>query len=454
MDLAGTPRVVVIGGGFAGLFAARRLKHSRAHVTLIDRSTSHVFQPLLYQCATGILSEGQITAPLRTVFAKAKNVETVLAEAVDVDPYQRVVRCLRPDGSPLDVNFDYLLVGTGVSQSYFGHPEFEPFAPGMKTIDDALTIRRRIFHAFEMAETLESAEDRRDWMTFALVGAGPTGVEMAGQVAELADRTLKREFSRIDPEEAHIMLFDALPTALPQFGERLARKALHDLQKLGVEIHLGESVTSITETVISTSVKDGPSTTYPARTVLWTAGVAATPFAHKLAQATGAEQDKSGRVQVQPDLTIPGHHNIWVLGDVAAVTGSKLPGVAEVAIQGGFYAGKQIKRELAGKARTEKPFHYRNLGDAAYVSRGHALLKKGPIALSGILGWLAWGLIHLAFLTGFRNRFGALFTWMVTIGMGNRRERATTLRAVDEAPYPYVPARPDADRVSSPALTV
>ena len=437
MDLAGTPRVVVIGGGFAGLFAARRLKHSRAHVTVIDRSTTHVFQPLLYQCATGILSEGQITSPLRTIFKKAKNVETVLAEAVDVDPYQRVVRCLRPDGSPFDVNFDYLIVGTGVSQSYFGHPEFEKFAPGMKTVDDALTIRRRIFHAFEMAETIENKEDRRDWMTFALVGAGPTGVELAGQVAELANRTLRKEFSRIDPEEAHVMLFDALPTALPQFGERLSRKALGQLQKLGVEIHLGESVTDVTETSLSTTVKDGPSSTYAARTVLWTAGVAATPFAHRLAQSTGAQQDRSGRITVNGDLTIPGHHNIWVLGDVADVRDYKLPGVAEVAIQGGLYAGIQIKRELAGKPRREKPFRYRNLGDAAYVSRGHALLKKGPIALSGLLGWLAWGVIHLAFLTGFRNRFGALLTWMISIGMGKRRERATTLRAVDEAPYPY-----------------
>jgi len=439
MDLAGTPRVVVIGGGFAGLFAARRLKHSRAHVTVIDRSTVHTFQPLLYQCATGILSEGQITSPLRSVFRKAKNIETVLAEAVDVDPYQRVVRCRRPDGSPFDVNFDYLLVGTGVSQSYFGHPEFEKFAPGMKTVDDALTIRRRIFHAFEMAETIENREDRKDWMTFALVGAGPTGVELAGQVAELANRTLKREFTRIDPEESHIMLFDALPTALPQFGERLARRGLGELERLGVEIHLGEAVSDVTAMDITTTVKDGPTTTYPARTTLWTAGVAATPFAHKVAKATGAGQDKSGRIQVQPDLTIPGHHNIWVLGDVAAVQNYKLPGVAEVAIQGGIYVGFQIKRELAGKPRKDKPFHYRNLGDAAYVSRGHALLKKGPIALSGFLGWLAWGLIHLAFLTGFRNRAGALATWMSSIALGKRRERVTMLRAIDKAPNPYLP---------------
>src|SRR5690349_12428328 len=302
----GRPRVVIIGGGFAGLFAARALRRSQVSVTLIDRAQHHLFQPLLYQCATGILSEGQISSPLRQVLRRHRNVECVMAEVTSIDAERRLVRARRPLGIELDIGYDYLIVAAGVRQSYFGHDEFADRAPGMKTIADALMIRRRVYGAFEMAESEPDPDRQRHWLTFALVGAGPTGVELAGQIRELATRTLRREFRRIAPEEARVLLFDGGPAPLASFGPALSRHAARALGQIGVEVATGSVVTLVDADGLVVRDADGVSTRHAAGTVLWTAGVEAPPVLAALAAATGAARDRAGRVLVGPDLTVPG----------------------------------------------------------------------------------------------------------------------------------------------------
>jgi NADH dehydrogenase len=408
----GRPRVVVVGAGFGGMYAARALRRADVDVTVLDRGTSNLFQPLLYQCATGLLGE-----------------------AHSLNPGARTVTALRPDGTRFDLGYEYLVLAAGMRQSYFGHDEFAEHAPGMKTLDDALTIRRRVLGAFEVAETLPTAQERAPWLTFAVVGAGPTGVELAGQIRELAMRTLRREFRTIDPNEARVLLFDGDEAPLTSFGPHLAAKAASTLTKLGVELHLGVRVTDVDETGVETKAKDGRTEHYEAHTRIWTAGVEAVPFVHAAAQTLGAPQDKQGRISVRPDLSVPGHDNVWVIGDIMAL--DHLPGVAEVAMQGGLHAASQIKHQISGHSNKDRPFHYRDLGSAAYIARFHALLKVGPVQLSGFLGWLMWGLIHLAFLAGVRNRFGTLITWLLLLGRAGRRERAIPYRSLDDAPYPY-----------------
>ncbi|HEX9357758.1 MAG TPA: FAD-dependent oxidoreductase, partial [Streptosporangiaceae bacterium] len=296
-------RVVVVGGGFAGLFAVRALRRAPVTVTLIDRAEHHLFQPLLYQCATGILSEGKIAAPLREVLRKHANVECVMAEVTGVDPAARQVHARRPLGQPLEFGYDHLIVAAGVQQSYFGHDEFGLFAPGMKSIADALTIRRRVFGAFEMAESATSHDEARRWLTFALVGAGPTGVELAGQIRELATRTLRAEFRRIVPGDARVLLFDGGEAPLASFGPLLSAKAAEALRKLGVEQHMHSIVTNVDLAGLEVRGPDGEVARHDAGTVLWTAGVEAPPLATAIATATGARQDRCGRILVQPDLT-------------------------------------------------------------------------------------------------------------------------------------------------------
>ena len=432
-----TPRkVVIIGGGFGGLFAARALRDAPASITLIDQTPQHVFQPLLYQAATGILSEGQITAPLRRLLRKHRNLRTIAAEAVDVDAAGQRVICKRPGGEQIDVPYDQLIVAAGVRQSYFGHDEFAAWAPGMKTISDVLTIRRRVFGAFEMAETAEDPEDERHWLTFALVGAGPTGVELAGQIRELATKTLRDEYRRARPEDAHVLLFDGGSAPLAAFGDELSRRAAAELQALGVELHLGSIVTNVDQDGLIVRDHDGNETRFDAGTVLWTAGVEAPPIAAALAKATGAERDRAGRIMVQDDLTIKGHPEISVVGDMMCLR--KLPGVAEVAMQSGLYAGRRIRRELAGETTT-KSFKYYDLGSAAYISRGRAVVSAGPVHLSGLPGWFVWLFIHIAFMTGFRNRIGALLTWWIAFTRDIRKERAYTTRAVGIVQDVYQP---------------
>ena len=429
-------RVVIVGGGFAGLFAARALRDGPFSVTLVDRSPQHVFQPLLYQCATGILSEGQITAPLRRILRHHRNVRCVTAEAVDIDAAGRALTCLRPLGERLSIPYDHLIVAAGVSQSYFGHDEFAEYAPGMKTISDVLTIRRRVFGAFELAETATDPAERAKWLTFALVGAGPTGVELAGQIRELATITLRDEYRQANPKDARVLLFDGGAAPLATFGDRLSGKAAQTLRELGVELHMRSIVTNVDVDGVTVRDQQGNETRYPARTVLWTAGVTAPPFAAALAGATGAERDRAGRIVVRDDLTIPGHPEISVIGDMMSLR--KLPGVAEVAMQSGLYAGRRVRRELTGEGQPE-PFRYHDLGSAAYLARGKAVVSAGRLQLSGFPGWMVWLFIHIAFLTGYRNRAGAILTWWVAFTRDIRRERAYTTRQVGRVRDVYEP---------------
>jgi NADH dehydrogenase len=426
-DESGRRRVVIVGGGFGGLFAARALKRGNVSVTLIDRAQHHLFQPLLYQCATGILSEGKIAAPLRDVLKKHKYINCVLAEVVDFDTAGQRVIAQRIGGDRLEFGYDDLIVAAGVRQSYFGHDEYARWAPGMKTLSDALAIRRRVYGAFEMADTAITPEERRNWLTFALVGAGPTGVELAGQLREVATKTLRSEFRNIKPEDARVLLFDGGSAPLASFGPKLSQKADKTLQALGVEQHMGSIVTHIDQGWLQVRDQAGKETRYDVGTVLWTAGVEAPPVAEVLAGATGAKRDKAGRILVEKDLTIPGHPEISVVGDMMSL--DRLPGVAEVAMQGGLYAARRIRHRASGAA-TEKPFRYHDLGSAAYISRGKAVVSAGPLQVGGFLGWWIWLFIHIAFMTGYRNRLGAILTWWVAFTRDVRRERAFSTQDV------------------------
>jgi NADH:ubiquinone reductase (H+-translocating) len=445
-------RVVIVGGGFAGLFAARELRHRPVQITVVDRAAHHLFQPLLYQCATGVLSEGQIAVPLRQLFKRHDNVDCLVAEVTDFDLDAREVLAMRPFGGTIRLPYDDLIVAAGVQQSYFGHDEYAPHAPGMKTLADALAIRRRVFGAFEMAQTATDPAERRRWLTFALVGAGPTGVELAGQIRELATQTLRDEFRRVDPQEAKVLLFDAGSMPLAPFGPKLSAKARESLDRMGVEMHMGSLVTDVDARGLVVRDKDGVSTRYEAGNVLWTAGVTAPPLAGLLAKATGAEQDKAGRILVRPDLTVPGHPEISVVGDLMSL--DRLPGVAEVAMQSGYYAGKRIRTQVDGAGEPDKPakpFHYRDLGSAAYLSRGHAVISVGRFHASGLIGWFAWLGIHIAFLTTFRNRFGAILTWALAFSRESRRERAFTMQQIVAGADVYQASQPGVGEQPTPA---
>jgi NADH dehydrogenase len=439
------PRVVIIGGGFAGLFAVRALGRAPVKVTLIDRTQHHLFQPLLYQCSTGILSEGKISAPLRDLLRRHPNAEFMLAEVTGIDPERRAVLAVRPGGKNIEFSYDYLIVAAGVQQSYFGHDEFAQYAPGMKTIEDALVIRRRVFGAFEMAESADDPAERTRWLTFALVGAGPTGVELAGQIREVATKTLRREYRHINPEDARVLLFDGGAAPLAPFGPKLSAKAAAILDRLGVEQHMHAIVTGIDGTGLSVRAEDGSVTRYEAATVLWTAGVAAPPAVAAIAAATGAKQDRAGRIEVGQDLSIPGHPEIMVTGDVMSL--NKLPGVAEVAMQTGLYAGRRIAHLARGQS-FDKPFRYRDLGSAAYISRGRAVVSVGRLQFAGFPGWVVWLFIHIGFLTGYRNRFGAILSWWFAFTRDMRRERTFTTKQVGVVRDVYVemPAAPGAEQ--------
>jgi NADH:ubiquinone reductase (H+-translocating) len=427
---SGSRRVVIVGGGFAGLFAARRLGKAPVQVTLIDRAEHHLFQPMLYQCATGILSEGKIASPLRALLSKVKNAEFVLAEVTGLDVAERKVVARRPLGEEVEFEYDYVILAAGVRQSYFGHDEYAAVAPGMKSIEDALKIRRRVFGAFEMAESADDPAQRQRWLTFALVGAGPTGVELAGQIREVATKTLRSEYRNIEPEEARVLLFDGGHAPLTMFGPKLSALAARNLTKLGVELHMGCIATELDEQGLQVKDHDGNVTRHEAGTILWTAGVEAPPLAHLVAKATGAEQDRAGRLVCGKDLSLPDHPDILVTGDMMCL--DNLPGVAEVAMQTGLYAGRRIKQESQGVSYS-KPFRYRDLGSAAYISRGRAVISAFGLHFGGLLGWFGWLFIHIAFLTGYRNRVGAIFSWWFAFTRDDRRERTFT---VDDVQLP------------------
>jgi NADH:ubiquinone reductase (H+-translocating) len=426
---SGSRRVVIVGGGFAGLFAARRLK-APLQVTLIDRAEHHLFQPLLYQCSTGILSEGKIATPLRELLRKHDNVEFVLAEVTGIDAAAKTVTARRPLGEEIEFGYDYLILAAGVRQSYFGHDEYAAFAPGMKSIEDALKIRRRVFGAFELAESATDPAERKRWLTFALVGAGPTGVELAGQIREVATKTLRREYRHIRPGDARVLLFDGGSAPLASFGPKLSALAERELKKLGVELHMGCLVTHVDLQSVQVKDHDGDVTRHEVGTILWTAGVEAPPLAHMVAKATGAEQDRAGRLLCGKDLSLPGHPDILVTGDLMSL--DKLPGVAETAMQTGLYAARKITQEAQGHVY-DKPFRYRDLGSAAYISRGHAVVSAFGLQFGGFVGWWAWLFIHISFLTGLRNRLGAIVSWWPAFVRDIRRERTFT---IDDMPVP------------------
>jgi NADH dehydrogenase len=414
-------RVVVVGAGFGGLFATKRLKDVPVEVTVVDRNAYHLFQPLLYQVATGILSEGEVAPAIRDVLRRQPNASVVLGEVVDVDLDGRTVayRTFEREGT---LPYDSLIVAAGAHQSYFGHDEFGAEAPGMKTIDDALEIRARIFGAFELAELEPDPERRAMLMTFVVVGAGPTGVEMAGQIAELSRQSLASNFRRIDPATARILLLDGEPRILGSFDARLARRAADELRRLGVELELDTTVVGVDEDGVE--VRDGDGTRrIPARTKIWAAGVQASSLGKLLAERSGAALTRSGRVRVEADCTLPGRPEVFVVGDLMAL--DDLPGLAEVAIQSGRHAAAEIARRLAGETAPRR-FRYLDLGSLAAISRWYAIGQRGAIRLSGFAGWLVWLVVHLTFLTGFKNRVSALFHWTISFFGRSRGQRTIT----------------------------
>jgi NADH dehydrogenase len=415
-------RVVIIGCGFGGLFAARALKRTPdVQVTLIDRTNHHLFQPLLYQVATGILSEGEIAPPIRDVFRRYTSLRVVLAEVERIDV---VARRIHADefGTPLTIDYDSLIVAGGATTSYFGHDGFKASARGMKSLDDALALRGQIFGAFELAEAEPDDAARRRLMTFVVVGGGPTGVEMSGQLKELSRRALHDNYRRINPRDTRVVLVEGTDRLLASMGKRVSRLTARDLGRMGVEIHLNAMVTDVTVEDVEITKGDGSKERVGAATKVWAAGTRASALGASLAEATGAEVDKAGRVVVEPDCSLPGYPEVFVVGDLMAL--DDLPGVAEVAIQTGAHAAHSIVRKLQGK--DPKPFRYHDLGTLATIARFRAVAHIGPLQLDGFVGWLLWLVVHITFLTGFKNRFGALARWAVSfIGRG-RYERALT----------------------------
>jgi NADH:ubiquinone reductase (H+-translocating) len=451
-------QVVVIGSGFGGLFGTKALRGADVDVTVIARTSHHLFQPLLYQVATGILSEGEIAPSTREVLARQRNARVLLGEVTGIDLAARTVTSQVLGRSTL-TPYDSLIVAAGAGQSYFGHDEYADFAPGMKSIDDALELRARIFGAFELAELEASRGENVDHLlTFVVVGAGPTGVEMAGQIAELARRTLPRDFRWINTRHARVVVVEAAGHVLPPFGEQLGAKTKVALERLGVEVLLGAMVTDVFESGLTVQYKDGRVEQIPSATKIWAAGVQASSLTRTLSEQTGAPLDRSGRIRVNPDLTLPGYPEVFVVGDMIDL--DHLPGVAQVAIQGAKYAATEIKRRLAGKP-PQKPFHYFDKGSLATISRFRAVALIGKLRLTGFLAWLIWLGVHLVYLTGFKNRVSALGHWTVSfLGRGRSQRTATeqqlfgrqALERIDGGSAALVSARADDSEAVAAAI--
>lgn len=403
-------KVIIVGGGFGGLCAAQALKSDLVDVTLIDRRNYHLFQPLLYQVATGSLSAGEIAAPLRGVLSKQKNTRVLLGTVEDVDPAGKQV--FLADGAVLP--YDSLIIATGSQTSYFGHDEWRDWAAGMKSIEEATTVRHKILYAFEVAERISDPEQRRAWLTFAIVGAGPTGVELAGAIAELARKILKNDFRSIRPEDAQIILLDGAPRVLMPFPEDLAHKANRSLTKLGVKIQCGALVKAVDKDGLTIQV-DNRLDHINAKTVMWAGGITASPLGKILAGRTKAETDRGGRVKVKPDLTIPNYPDIYVVGDLAASVddkGKPLPGLAQVAMQGGTYAAKAILRKAKGRPALP-PFKYFDKGSMAVIGHWRAVVNAFGIHVSGFLAWMMWAVIHLTYIVSFQSRVLVFFQWIM-----------------------------------------
>ncbi|PYT62723.1 MAG: FAD-dependent oxidoreductase [Acidobacteria bacterium] len=401
-------RVVILGGGFGGLAAAQKLKQPQVEITLIDRRNFHLFQPLLYQVATGSLSPGEIAAPLRGVLSRQKNVRVLLGEAVDVDPGAR--RVILRDGDAFE--YDSLIVATGSQTSYYSNDSWREWAPSLKSVEEATAIRHKILYAFERAERAVTPEEARAWLTFVIVGAGATGLELSGALAEIARETLRHDFRKIRPQEARIILLEGAPRVLGAFPEDLSAKAEKLVTRLGVEVVKGVMVTNINAAGV-TFKRGESSELLAAKTVLWAGGVMSTSFGERLAQRTKAETDRSGRIKVQPDLTVPNYPDIFIIGDLAHAVdekGKPLPGVAQVAIQGGVYAAKTIRARLKGKQQVA-PFHYFNKGEMAVIGRAAAVANIFGLHLSGWPAWLIWLFIHLMYIVEFQSRVLVFIQW-------------------------------------------
>ena len=422
--------VVVIGSGFGGLFATKALRRADVDVTLIDRTSHHLFQPLLYQVATGILSEGEVAPAVRDILRHQSNARVVLGEVTEIDVEARTVTSTILNRTTL-TSYDSLIVAAGARTTWFGNDHFAEFAPGMKSIDDALEIRGRIFGAYELAELESDPAELEAWLTFVIVGAGPTGVEMAGQIIELSRRTLKGNFRSFDPVTTRVVLLDSSDAVLKTFGDKLSTHAQRELERLGVEVQLGAKVVDVDEAGIEVQDLDGSRRRIESRTKVWAAGVAASPLGVQLAAQTGVKLDRAGRVCVGPDLTVPGHPEVFVVGDMMTLDG--LPGVSPVAIQGGRYVAKQICASLGAGGRpmpARTPFRYRDKGSMATISRFRAIASIGHLQLRGFIAWMAWLAVHLIYLTAFKNRITTLAHWSVSFLGRGRSERTATWQQV------------------------
>ncbi|MEE6135565.1 NAD(P)/FAD-dependent oxidoreductase [Mycobacterium sp. 050128] len=419
-------RVVVIGSGFGGLNAAKALKRADVDVTLISKTTTHLFQPLLYQVATGILSEGEIAPATRLILQRQKNVRVLLGDVDDINLTAGTVTS-KLMGMETVTPFDSLIVAAGARQSYFGNDQFATYAPGMKTIDDALELRGRILGAFEAAEFTDDPVERQRRLTFVVVGAGPTGVEVAGQIKELAHRTLKQAFRTIEPRDCRVILLDAAPAVLPPMGEKLGLKAQQRLEKMGVEVQLNAMVDDVDYMGLTIKEKDGTKRRIECACKVWAAGVQASSLGKILAdQSDGTEVDRAGRVVVEPDLTVKGHPNVFVVGDLMSVPG--VPGMAQGAIQGAHYAATLIKHMVKGTddPANRKPFNYFDKGSMATISRFSAVAQVGKLEFGGFIAWLAWLGLHLLYLVGFKNRFTTVIAWFITFLGDGRSQMAIT----------------------------
>ena len=413
------PRIVIIGGGFAGLTLAKSLKKANAKITLIDKRNHHLFQPLLYQVATAALSPAEIAYPIREVFRKQPNTMVVMGTVSSIEKEEKTVTLQGGETVP----YDYLVIATGTKHCYFGNDSWEKFAPGLKTIQDALLIRERILKSFEIAERIGNTKEAEKYLNFVIIGGGPTGVEMAGAIAEIAHSTMVENFRKIRPEKSKVFLVEAMDHILPVYSEKLSKKAKKDLEKLKVKVITGKKVTSITEKGVTVEGKLIESTN-----VIWAAGNQASP----LAKTLKTPLDRQGRILVEPDLSIQDHPEVFAIGDTAAIEDHPLPGVAPVAIQQGKYLGKILKKRLPKGKR--KPFKYLDKGSMATIGKGKAIAKIGKFEFGGLLAWLAWGFIHIAYLVGFRNRLGVMIEWTVVFLTGQRGVRLITKPIDSELP--------------------
>ena len=426
----GCHQVVVVGGGFGGIRVTRALARSDVDITIVDRTNHHLFQPLLYQVATGILPDGLIAPALRSVVRKQANARVVLAEVLHLDLDGRVVHAVAPDGRKLTLPYDTLVVAAGCTDAYFGHEEWSVFAPGLKTLEDASRLRSHILGAFEMAELATDPAERAAYLTFAVIGAGPTGVEMVGQVAELAHDALPREYKSVATTEAKILLIEAGPEVLSAFAPKLQRYTRRRLQKMGVDVWLNTAAQAMDDD--SVTVKGpGGDRRIPARTKIWAAGVQASPLATMLAEATGADTDRAGRVTVRPDCSLPGHPGVFAIGDMVRL--NDLPGVAQPAIQEGRYVGRLIRARLAGKNETT-PFAYRDKGSMATIGHLSAVTDAFGMKFTGVIGYTMWGFVHVLYLTGWGNRVAAVLNWARALTFAKNRSHRTINfeRAQDE----------------------